>query len=683
MKKSPRKKQYKIMSIDPYLQPFYNDIALRMQRHADTRQLLLGDKADLSSFANGYLYYGFHRTDDGWVFREWAPGADAVHLIGDFNAWDRASHPLTRLDNGVWEIELKGPEALEHGQHVKLQITRDGNSFDRIPSYIHRTVQDPETRQFVGEIWAPPRPFHWTDGGYGKRKVAPLFIYEAHIGMAQEREGIGTYREFADYNLERIQGLGYNTVQLMAVMDHPYYASFGYQVSSFFAASSWYGCPDDLKYLVNRAHELGMFVLLDVVHSHACPNVGEGLNLFDGTEDQYFLPGDRGNHPAWGSKLFNYGKHEVIHFLLSNLKYWLSEYHFDGFRFDGVTSMIYQDHGLGTAFSNYNQYFGLNTNVDAITYLQLANELIHAVNPFAVTIAEEMSGMPGMCIPIRSGGIGFDYRLSMGIPDFWIKLLKDVPDDRWDMFNLWYELTTRRPKEKNVGYCESHDQALVGDKTLIFRMADAEMYTGMDKAYHSYTIDRAIALHKMIRFITLTLGSEAYLNFMGNEFGHPEWIDFPREGNGWSFKYARRQWSLADNGYLKYQWLEQFDRAMLKFVRKHRVLNKTDVVNLWVDQENKLLAYAKGDLIYLFNFNPTYSPTNFFVPAHATGAGQYRAIFSTDEVDFGGQDRVSERYVYYTKEVEKRGLGFEVYIPCRTAIVFQRVAEAPAKESTE
>ena len=421
---------------------------------------------------------------------------------------------------------------------------------------------------------------------------------------------------------------------------------------------------------------MGLFVLLDVVHSHASPNVGEGLNLFDGTEDQFFLPGDRGNHPAWGSKLFNYGKHEVIHFLLSNLKFWLEEYHFDGFRFDGVTSMIYQDHGLGTAFTNYNQYFGLNTNVDAITYLQLANELIHAVNPFAITIAEEMSGMPGMAVPIRSGGIGFDYRLSMGIPDFWIKLLKDVPDDKWDMFSMWYELTTRRPKEKNVGYCESHDQALVGDKTLIFRMADAEMYTGMDKAYHSLTIDRAIALHKMIRFITLTLGSEAYLNFMGNEFGHPEWIDFPREGNGWSFKYARRQWSLADNGYLKYQWLEQFDRAMLKFARKYRVLNKTDVVNLWVDQENKLLAYAKGDLIYLFNFNPNYSPTDFFVPAHATGAGQYRAIFSTDEVDFGGQDRVSERYIYYTKEVEGRGLGFEVYIPCRTAVVFRRVSDA-------
>ena len=676
MRAKTQNKKYRIMSIDPYLQPFYKDITLRMQRNADTLQKLLGEQADLSSFANGYLYYGFHRTETGWVFREWAPGADSVHLIGDFNGWNRESHPLTRLEGGNWEIVLEGENALSHGQRVKLQITRGAQRFDRIPSYILHTEQvKEEQNQFTGVIWAPPRPFTWTDGGYGKRKVSPLFIYESHVGMAQEREGIGTYREFADFNLPRIQSLGYNTVQLMAIMEHPYYASFGYQVTNFFAASSWFGTPDDLKYLINKAHERGMYVLLDVVHSHASANVGEGLNLFDGTEDQYFFAGNRGNHPAWGSKVFNYGKHQVIHFLLSNLKFWLDVYHFDGFRFDGVTSMIYQDHGLGTAFTDYSQYFGLNTNVDAITYLQLANELIHAVNPFAVTIAEDMSGMPGMCIPVRSGGIGFDYRLSMGVPDYWIKLLKDVPDDRWDMFQLRYEMTTRRPQEKNVGYCESHDQALVGDKTIIFRMADAEMYTGMDKAYHSFTIDRAIALHKMIRFITLTLGSEAYLNFMGNEFGHPEWIDFPREGNGWSFKYARRQWSLADNGYLKYQWLQQFDVAMLKFARKYRVLNKTDVVNLWIDQERKLLAFAKGGLIYVFNFNPTYSPTDFFVPAHITGAGRYQAIFSTDKVDFGGQDRVSEKYIYYTQQKPNKGLGFEIYIPCRTAIVFKNVGE--------
>ena len=673
MKRASRKTPYRILTLDPLLKPYAADVALRMERNAAVRKQLLGDSAALSAFANGYLYYGFHRTQTGWVFREWAPGADAIHLIGDFNDWNRASHPLRRLDGGVWEIELSGADALKHGQHVKLQITRGGRSFDRIPAYIRYTVQDPLTHQLTGVIWAPERPFQWTDGGYGRKKISPLMIYEAHIGMAQEREGIGTYREFADFNLERIKSLGYNAVQLMAVMEHPYYASFGYQVSSFFAASHWYGEPDGLKALVDRAHSLGMYVLLDVVHSHACANVGEGLNLFDGTEDQYFLPGERGNHPAWGSKLFNYAKHEVIHFLLSNLKFWQEEYHFDGFRFDGVTSMIYQNHGLGENFTDYSQYFGLNTNVDALTYLQLANELIHEVNPFAVTIAEDMSGMPGMALPIRSGGIGFDYRLSMGIPDFWIRLLKDVPDRQWDMGRLWYELTTRRPQEKNVGYCESHDQALVGDKTLIFRMADAEMYTGMDKAYHSLAIDRAIALHKMIRFITLALGSEAYLNFMGNEFGHPEWIDFPREGNGWSHHYARRQWSLAENGYLKYEWLERFDREMLRFARKYRVMTKPAAANLWMDEKNKLLAFAKGDLIYLFNFSPDASPTDFFVPAHITGEGQYRAVFTTDRIEFGGQDRVSERYVYTAKPVPDKGVGFTVYLPSRTAIVFRRV----------
>ena len=673
MKRASRKTPYRILTLDPLLKPYAADVALRMERNAAVRKQLLGDSAALSAFANGYLYYGFHRTQTGWVFREWAPGADAIHLIGDFNDWNRASHPLRRLDGGVWEIELSGADALKHGQHVKLQITRGSQSFDRIPAYIRYTVQDPLTHQLTGVIWAPERPFQWTDGGYGRKKISPLMIYEAHIGMAQEREGIGTYREFADFNLERIKSLGYNAVQLMAVMEHPYYASFGYQVSNFFAASHWYGEPDDLKTLVDKAHSLGMYVLLDVVHSHACANVGEGLNLFDGTEDQYFLPGERGNHPAWGSKLFNYAKHEVIHFLLSNLKFWQEEYHFDGFRFDGVTSMIYQNHGLGENFTDYSQYFGLNTNVDALTYLQLANELIHEVNPFAVTIAEDMSGMPGMALPIRSGGIGFDYRLSMGIPDFWIRLLKDVPDRQWDMGRLWYELTTRRPQEKNVGYCESHDQALVGDKTLIFRMADAEMYTGMDKAYHSLAIDRAIALHKMIRFITLTLGSEAYLNFMGNEFGHPEWIDFPREGNGWSHHYARRQWSLAENGYLKYEWLERFDREMLKFARKYRVMTKPAAANLWMDEKNKLLAFAKGELIYLFNFSPDASPTDFFVPAHITGEGQYRAVFTTDRIEFGGQDRVSERYVYTAKPAPDKGVGFTVYLPSRTAIVFRRV----------
>ena len=488
---------YGITSIDPWLAPYAGDIELRMNRFKEKRWQIAGDAATLTDFANGALYFGFHRTGDGWVFREWMPGADEVRLMGDFNEWDRDSHPLDRGDNGVWEIVLKGKDALKHGQFIKLWVRRGEEWFERLPAYSTKVSMDEKAMRLCTQVWAPEEPFAWTDAEFMQKAPDAPLIYEAHIGMAQDKEGIGTYLEFADKILPRIQKLGYNTVQLMAVQEHPYYGSFGYQVTNFFAAAHWYGAPEGLKYLVNKAHGMGIRVLLDVVHSHACPNVGEGLQMQDGTDDQYFLPGGQGWHPAWGTRLFNYARPEVLHFLLSNLKFWQEEYHFDGFRFDGVTSMIYHDHGLGSAFTNYGMYFNMNTDLEAINYLQLANELIHEVNPNAVTVSEDMSGMPGMCLPLEEGGIGFDYRLAM---------------------------------EKVIGYCESHDQALVGDKTILFRMADAEMYTGMNKDYHSLTMDRAIELHKIIRLYTMSTGGNGYLNFMGNEFGHPEWIDFPREG---------------------------------------------------------------------------------------------------------------------------------------------------------
>ncbi len=528
---------YQITEIDPWLAPHAGDIELRMNRFKEKRYQLVGEAGTLTDFANGHLYFGFHRTADGWVFREWLPGADEVHLFGEFNGWDRESHPLERGENGVWEISLQGKDALKNGQYIKLWIRRGNDSFARCPAYSLKMQMDEETKTLCTQVWVPEEAFEWTDAAFMAQMPGAPLIYEAHVGMSQDKEGVGTYREFADNVLPRVRDLGYNTIQLMAIQEHPYYGSFGYQVTNFFAAAHWYGAPDDLKYLVNKAHRMNIRVLLDVVHSHACPNVGEGLQLQDGTEDQYFLYGDQGWHPSWGTKLFNYGRPEVLHFLLSNLKFWQTEYHFDGFRFDGVTSMIYHDHGLGSAFTNYDMYFNMNTDLEALNYLQLANELIHEVNPNATSVSEDMSGMPGMCLPIEQGGIGFDYRLAMGEPDYWIKLLKDTRDEDWNMNALWHEMTTRRPQEKVIGYCESHDQALVGDKTIIFRMADAEMYTGMMKEYHSLTMDRAIELHKIIRLYTMSLGGNGYLNFMGNEFGHPEWIDFPREGNGWSYKY--------------------------------------------------------------------------------------------------------------------------------------------------
>ncbi len=662
----------KILQIDPWLKPFTKDLELRMNRLKEVRQAILGGSQSLSSFANGHHYFGFHKVDNGWFYREWAPAAESLHLIGDFNQWNRSSHPLTRKDGGVWEIFIPGQDALSHQSRVKVTVRHGGIERDRIPLYIHKVVQDPQTHDFSGQIWAPSQPFPWTDGDFRVPPGQAPLIYETHVGMAQEREAIGTYREFADNILPRVKSLGYNTVQIMAIMEHPYYASFGYHVSNYFAASSWFGTPDDLKYLIDRAHALGLCVLMDIVQSHAVKNFAEGINAFDGTNDQFFHAGPRGDQSAWDSKLFNYGKHEVIHFLLSSIKYWLEEFHFDGFRFDGVTSMIYLDHGLGTAFTDYGKYFSMNTDIDALTYLQLANELIKEIRPDSVSIAEDMSGMPGMCLPMEDGGIGFDFRLSMGVPDFWVNTLK-LKDDDWNMHKLWHELSTSRPGEKRVNYVESHDQALVGDKTLIFRMADKEMYWHMNKDSQSLEIERAIALHKMARFVTISLGCEGYLNFMGNEFGHPEWIDFPREGNGWSFKHCQRLWSLADSPYLRYADLKNFDIAMIGLMTSESLMGGGIPQPLWLDQDRKVIAFRKKNHVFLFNFHPTESYSAFELPIHEDG--RFQVVLDTDEPRFGGQGRIAHDPVYETAKLPSHPdfKGFLIYSPCRTATVLKKI----------
>ncbi len=658
-----------ILEIDPYLAPYKKDIELRTKLYTEKRAELLGEHGSISDFANGHKFFGFHKTADGWVYREWAPAAERMYLTGDFNGWNTESHELTRLQNGVFEIQLKGKNALKAGQKVQAIVIHNGQMLRRIPLYATRVVQDPENFLWCAEIEDTFAPFNWTDDGFMPAKTP--FIYECHIGMSGEEGRISTYNEFRKNVLPRIKKLGYNTIQIMAIMEHPYYGSFGYQVSNFFAASSRYGSSRELKKLIDTAHKMGITVLLDIVHSHAIKNTNEGPNEFDGTVYQFFHEGAKGDHSAWGTKLFNYDKNEVIHFLLSNIKYWMEVFHFDGFRFDGVTSMLYDDHGLGSAFTGYDMYFSMNTATDAVTYLQLANELIHEINPYALSVAEDMSGMPGMCLPIEIGGIGFDYRLSMGVPDLWIKFLKEYTDENWDIGKLWYELTSRRPKEKNIGYCESHDQALVGDKTIMFRLCDAEMYTGMQKFGGNLVIDRGIALHKMIRLVTAALSGDGYLNFMGNEFGHPEWIDFPREGNGWSYHYCRRQWSLVDNENLRYRELNDFDKAMIKLLKENDILGNR-AINKWLHQDDKVLIFSKGDYIFAFNFHPVKSFEGYFVPVDL--GGTYKPVLSSDDGKYGGYSRVDTKCKYKTYKRSDNGfIGFNCYLPNRSAIVFKKV----------
>lgn len=659
---------------DAYLAP-YEDAIRGRHEHAlwKMNQLTQNGKLTLSDFANGHNYYGLHQTADGWVFREWAPNATEIYLVGDFNGWnEQEAYQCHRIEGtGNWELTLPH-DAMQHGQYYKMRVHWEGGEGERIPAWAQRVVQDEASKIFSAQVWAPATSYVWKKKTF-KPQTSPLLIYECHIGMAQDEEKVGTYNEFREKVLPRIIKDGYNAIQIMAIQEHPYYGSFGYHVSSFFAASSRFGTPEELKALIDEAHKNGIAVIMDIVHSHAVKNEVEGLGNLAGDPNQYFYPGERHEHPAWDSLCFDYGKDEVLHFLLSNCKYWLEEYHFDGFRFDGVTSMLYYSHGLGEAFCNYADYFNGHQDDNAICYLTLANCLIHEVNKNAVTIAEEVSGMPGLAAKFKDGGYGFDYRMAMNIPDYWIKTIKELPDEAWKPSSIFWEIKNRRSDEKTISYCESHDQALVGDKTIIFRLVDADMYWHFRKGDETEMTHRGIALHKMIRLATVSAINGGYLNFMGNEFGHPEWIDFPREGNGWSHKYARRQWNLVDNEELCYHLLGDFDRKMLEVITSEKKFNETPIQEIWHNDSDQILAFSRGELVFVFNFSPTrsYSDYGFLVPE-----GSYNVVLNTDAREFGGFGFADDTVEHFTNAdplYEKDHKGWlKLYIPARSAVVLRK-----------
>ena len=663
-----------IIKHDLWLEPFEEAINGRYWYALGKKsELTNGGKQSLSDFATGYLYFGLHKTSKGWVFREWAPNATQIYLIGTFSNWKEDQvYAMTRLENGNWEMELPA-DVLHHGDLYKLIVHWNGGCGERIPAWATRVVQDAQTGIFNAQVWDPQTPYVFKTKNF-KPATDPLLIYECHIGMAQQEEKVGTYNEFREKILPRVAKAGYNCIQVMAIQEHPYYGSFGYHVSNFFAASSRFGTPDELKELIDAAHALGIAVIMDIVHSHSVKNEVEGLANFAGDPNQYFYPGARREHPAWDSLCFDYGKNEVIHFLLSNCKYWLEEYSFDGFRFDGVTSMLYFSHGLGEAFVNYADYYNGHQDDNAICYLTLANDLIHQVKVNAITIAEDVSGMPGIAAKIEDGGYGFDYRMAMNIPDYWIRTIKDKIDEDWKPSGIFWEVTNRRKNEKTISYAESHDQALVGDKTIIFRLIDADMYWHMQKGDANYVVNRGIALHKMIRLITASTMNGGYLNFMGNEFGHPEWIDFPREGNGWSCKYARRQWDLVDNKNLLYHVMADFDADMLKLLKGVKSFQTTPVQEIWHNDEDQVLAFQRKDLIFVFNFNPKKSFTDY---GFLVTPGKYMAVLNTDSPLYGGNGLTDDTVEHFTVAdplyAREKKEWLKIYIPALTAVVLKKM----------
>lgn len=670
-----KKKVLGIIQDDPWLEDYQIQLEARLDRYQRRLKAIEKKYGSLKAFANGHRYFGFNydKKKKGWYYREWAPAAYALALGGDFNNWSRLSHPLQRNEEGYWELFLPDAEvkkSLIHGSLFKLYTKTDTGLHDRLPAYLTRAVQNEKTKDFSGQWWQPAAAFQWSDDDFDLSTVKTPFIYEVHVGMAQEKEAVGSYQEFTENVLPRIAALGYNCIQIMAVQEHPYYGSFGYHVSNFFAVSSRFGTPEDLKQLINEAHRLGIAVILDVVHSHAVKNYAEGLNDFDGSGNQYFHKGARGHHIVWDSKLFDYGREEVQQFLLSNLRYWVEEFHFDGFRFDGVSSMLYNNTNEELSFSKYDAYFKQD-DWDAVTYLQLAMTLVHQLKPQAICIAEDVSGMPGLCRPIAEGGIGFDYRLGMGIPDFWIRALRKQRDEEWNLFDLWGALNNRRLKEKTIAYSESHDQAMVGDKTIAHWLMDAALYHHMLKGDPHPAIERGMALHKIIRLLTISLGGEGYLNFMGNEFGHPEWIDFPRKGNNWSYLYAQRQWSLADNEKLRYGYLKDFDAAMIHLIKNKQIIAAPPAQQLHIDPYNKIIAYTRGSFIFVANLHADRSIFSYYFPAPQQGT--YRIVLNTDDKAFGGYGRIDNEVLHPTLNQGKLPI-ISLYLTHRTMLVLELIS---------
>nr|QYS25850.1 starch branching enzyme [Fritillaria thunbergii] len=681
----------KIYEIDPFLKPHRAHLDYRYGQYKKIRGLIDKHEGGLDTFSRGYEKFGFNRSADGITYREWAPGAKSASLIGDFNNWNPNADVMSRNEFGVWEIFLPNnadeSPAIPHGSRVKIRMDTPSGIKDSIPAWIKFSVQAPGEIPYNGIYYDPPEEEKYLFQHAQPKAPKSLRIYESHVGMSSTEPMINTYVSFRDDVLPRIKRLGYDAVQIMAIQEHSYYASFGYHVTNFFAPSSRFGTPDELKSLIDKAHELGLLVLMDIVHSHASNNVLDGLNQFDGTDTHYFHAGSRGYHWMWDSRLFNYGNWEVMRFLLSNARWWLDEYKFDGFRFDGVTSMMYTHHGLQVAFTgNYNEYFGLTTDVDAVVYLMLVNDLIHGLFPDAVTVGEDVSGMPAFGIPVQDGGIGFNYRLHMAVADKWIDILK-LKDEDWKMGDIVHTLTNRRWQEKCVVYAESHDQALVGDKTIAFWLMDKDMYDFMAvNGPSTPRIDRGIALHKMIRLITMGLGGDGYLNFMGNEFGHPEWIDFPRgdrylpsgevvPGNDDSYDKCRRRFDLGDAYFLRYHGLQEFDQAMQHLEETYCFMSSKHQYISRQDEKDKTIIFERGNLVFVFNFH--WANSFFDYKVGCLKPGKYKVVLDSDDKLFGGFGRIDHTVDYFStkKKHDGRACSFSVYAPSRTAVVYALVED--------
>ena len=664
---------------DQELREYHPFLVARGERYAKEAERIKALYGSLHAYANLHTNLGYHLVQENgkniWLWREYMPGAKTIWLTTEKQRFQRHAHlKFTPCEDGFFELRLEEKE-LSHGLYVELRV--EPKSFEiynpegfpttlkRIPAFANWVEQNKEMpAQWCARIWHPKKPYQFQ---YPKPpKPTFLRIYEAHVGMAQSdtkhiNESYGSYTDFANDILPHIKDAGYTTVQLMAIPEHPLYRSFGYQVSNYYAPSSRFGDINSCKAMIDTAHKLGLQVILDITHAHSCANTEQGLCNYDSTA--YFFT-DQMNQ--WGTPTFDFSKEMTRRFLLSNLRYWMEEFQFDGFRFDAVGNMLYKDFGRDDTFEHTGRcFYGKDgkprTNEAGELYLCLANDLVHTISQEAFTIAEEFSGMPGLTCAPSDGGLGFDARFAMGIPDYWEKCIKNPQD----LGSLWYEMNNHRPYDRTISYVECHDQCINGDDAMIWRLLGDDMYTTMLRGIDSWNISRGLAYYRLMRLITLSTADLGYLNFMGNEFGHPEWLDAER--------HAHRQWRLATDERLKYACLAAFDLAQMKMVATYLTDFATPPLFRYIHEDKRLLAFERGHLLFAFNFHETAAYDDILF---AVTPGKYTEILSSDDSTYAGHDnlRITDPKVeHFTTPLPDPLHGdIKLYLPPMVALVLVR-----------
>ncbi|KAK9673873.1 hypothetical protein RND81_12G195300 [Saponaria officinalis] len=571
----------------------------------------------------------------------------------------------TRKGRKAW-MEKYTP-CLQHGSKYRVYFNTPDGPLERIPAWATYVRLDGDGNQPCAVHWDPsPECAHKWKNNSPKRPKS-LRIYECHVGISGSDPKVSSFLEFTEKVLPRVKDLGYNAIQLFGVIEHKDYFTAGYRVTNMYAVSSRFGTPEDFKRLVDEAHGLGLLVFLDIVHSYSAADEMVGLSLFDGTNDCYFHTGKRGHHKYWGTRIFKYGDVDVLQFLLSNLRWWIEEYHIDGFQFHSLPSMMYTHNGFATFTGDFEEYCNQYVDRDALLYLILANDILHFLHPNIITIAEDATLYPGLCEPSSQGGLGFDYYVNLAAPEMWLSFLENVPDNEWSMSKIVTTLMGNKIyTNKMLLYAENHSQSISGGRSF------AEILFGTEVGSNEASkLLRGTSLHKVIRLITFTIGGSAYLNFMGNEFGHPKRVEFPTSNNNFSFELASRRWDLLSDQGL-HQKLFHFDQDMMKLDQKEKVLSRGLPNVHHVNDDTMVISYTRGPLLFIFNFHPTDSYERYSVGVDE--AGEYQMILNSDEEKYSGQGAINADQ-YFQRSIRKRIDGFQnclqLPLPSRSAQVYK------------